>query len=439
MSGVALAAGAIAAAGAVGGAYYQSQATEEAAETQRETALDQMDVERQIFERRAALQQPFRRAGTQAMPRLQALATGQQPTLSPEEQAELEQLQQKQQQIEAGDLTKTVTERQLVGGRGRARSPQYVTVEKEVPVEEMPSQDLARLKALQQKQQRLEQIPTDQSATEMMGPEQRKYYNALAEQAQQGITPEQQQLLQQMEDPSARAEMGQELQEVYGQMREQTQQPLEESPYYQWRMGEQEEAINEAMAARGMQRSTPAVNQIADQRRALTGQMTQRRFNRLGQQSNLLNQLQQQNLGRLNQLYGIRQQEEAEQMQELGQMYNLAQGSRQNQFNRLANLANIGQGAAAQTGQAAGQFATGATSALQQAGAAQAQGAMRQGNIWGNAMGQIGAMPMRAYRTSMLQQAANNPQGNMSGSGTMQPWMFPNNRLTTGSGVMRNG
>lgn len=168
------------------------------------------------------------------------------------------------------------------------------------------------------------------------------------------------------EQPPATEMMGPEQADVYNRMAQQTQQPLEESPYYQWRLGEGEEAINQAMAARGIQSSRPAINALADQRRALSGEMTQRRYNRMGQQ------------------------------------YNMLQGARQNRMNQLSNLMNVGQGAAARGSQAAGQFGSQAANLQAQAGQARAQGQMRQGNIQANMYSNLGSMPMNAMSTYFM-------------------------------------
>lgn len=75
----------------------------------------------------------------------------------------------------------------------------------------------------------------------------------------------------------------------------------------------------------------------------------------------------------------------------LGQQYNMITGARQDQYNRLAQLANIGQGATAQTVRAAGQY-----------GQSAAQSQRQQGQIYGNAIRNISAMPMKGLNTYML-------------------------------------
>lgn len=168
-------------------------------------------------------------------------------------------------------------------------------------------------------------------------------------------------------DRTATDMMGPEQEGVYNRLAKFTERPLEEDPYYQWRLSEGEDAINKAMAARGLQASRPAINALADQRRALTGEMTQQRYGRLGQQ------------------------------------YNMLQGTRANQYNRLSNLANIGQGAATQGVQSAGQFGRGMSNLYGQMGQARAQNALTQGNIYGNMSANLGAMPMNMMAIQALQ------------------------------------
>jgi len=170
--------------------------------------------------------------------------------------------------------------------------------------------------------------------------------------------------------PSAVDMMGPEQADVYNRLAQFTGGPLQEDPYYQWRQSEGENAINRAMAARGLQSSRPAINELSDYTRALTGEMTNRRYNRLGQQ------------------------------------YNMAQGARSNQYNRLSQMANLGQGATSQGVQAAGQFGTNMANMYNQMGQAQAQGAMRQGNIQANMWSNLGAMPMNALSTYTTGKAA---------------------------------
>lgn len=352
----------------------QAQAQREAAQKRLQAAREEMNLKRNILNRQATAQQPFENIGYNVMPQLQAQVTGQVPdiqdpgaaarqarqqgpSLAPLEKKELEALQDK---MDSGPITDEEIDRlhELQGKKQRFEK------QRQTAAQEARQQQ-------SQLQQGAQMADPDESAIEMMGPEQAG---------------------------------------LYEQMRTQTEQPLEESPYYQWRSDETEEAISQAMAARGMQRSTPAVEMIGDQQRALTGEMTQNRYNRLGQ------------------------------------MYNMAQGVRQNQFNQLAQLANIGQGGAAQTQQALGQYAqgaggalrsgaTGAANAMARAGQARAQGIRQQGNIRGNMISQLGAMPMRGLQTYMMGKASGVFGGN---SGTQaQPYMFPNNRLTTGSRVLK--
>lgn len=163
--------------------------------------------------------------------------------------------------------------------------------------------------------------------------------------------------------PTSLDMMGDEQRDVYNALAQFTKDPLEENPYYQGRIKEGEEAINQAMAARGLQSSRPAINAIADYRRDLTGEMTQQRYGRLGQQ------------------------------------YNTLQGARTNQFNRLLQTANIGQGATAQGVQATGQHGERMANLYRQQGQAKAQGIRQQGAIMGNMYSNLGAMPMNALST----------------------------------------
>jgi len=60
-----------------------------------------------------------------------------------------------------------------------------------------------------------------------------------------------------------------------------------------------------------------------------------------------------------------------------------------NQYNQLTGLANMGQGAASQGVQGAQNLGFQTSQLLQQQGEAQAQGALAQANIWGNALGTV--------------------------------------------------
>lgn len=358
MSGAALAVGVISAAAGVAGSAMASKeqggAVEGAARTEAEAMSRGQDIQREMFEKQLDIQEPYRQAGYGALPKLRMQATGQAPQMTEAELAELESLRAKQQR--AGDIL------QAPGPvEGWRDVPKYIsaswdpltsggaldlnippTTEEGEPTEDwlrsqnlwreqqaapdLTEEELERLQELQVREQQYQQLQEEgvPTATEMMGPEQRETYNRLAEF---------------------------------------TQDPLEESPYYQWRLGEGENAINKAMAARGLQMSRPAINELSDYRRALTGEMTQQRYNRLGQQ------------------------------------YNTLQGARQNRFNKLAQMANIGQGAAAQGQQAAGQFGTQMANMYMQGGQQQAQRQMQQGNIQANMWSNLGAMPMNALQT----------------------------------------
>ena len=92
----------------------------------------------------------------------------------------------------------------------------------------------------------------------------------------------------------------------------------------------------------------------------------------------------------------------AERYSRLGDQYNMLSGARTDQYNRLAQLANIGQGGTAQTVGAAGDYMSAAGSTLGGIGADQANIALLQGDIWGSAYGEIGAIPTNALNTYML-------------------------------------
>jgi hypothetical protein len=127
---------------------------------------------------------------------------------------------------------------------------------------------------------------------------------------------------------------------------------ISQSPEYQWRLGQGEETINRAMAARGLQFSRPAINALADYTGGLTSEMSA------------------------------------------------------NQFNRLAQLANLGQGATAQAVSGAGQYGANMANLYGQMGQAQAGGIMNQGNIMANMYGNLGAMPINMLNTYMLGKGA---------------------------------
>jgi hypothetical protein len=133
---------------------------------------------------------------------------------------------------------------------------------------------------------------------------------------------------------------------------------ISQSPEYQWRLGQGEETINRAMAARGLQFSRPAINALADYTGGLTSEMSA------------------------------------------------------NQFNRLLQLADLGQGATAQAIGGAGQYGANMANLYEQMGQTQAGGIMNQGNIMANMYGNLGAMPMNMLNTYMLGKGAGLwPQG----------------------------
>jgi len=123
---------------------------------------------------------------------------------------------------------------------------------------------------------------------------------------------------------------------------------ITQSPEYQWRLGQGEEAINRAMAARGIQFSSPAINALAKYTGGLTSEMAG------------------------------------------------------NQFNRLTQLANLGQGATAQAVGGAGQYGGNMANLYGNIGQVQGQNLMNQGNIQANMWGNLGAMPMNAFNTYSL-------------------------------------
>jgi hypothetical protein len=127
---------------------------------------------------------------------------------------------------------------------------------------------------------------------------------------------------------------------------------ISQSPEYQWRLGQGEETINRAMAARGLQFSRPAINALAEYTGGLTSEMSA------------------------------------------------------NQFNRLAQLANLGQGATAQAVSGAGQYGTNMANLYGQMGQAQAGGIMNQGNIQANMWGNLSAMPMNMLNTYIMGKGA---------------------------------
>lgn len=273
MSGVAVAVGVGAAAGGAYAASQKADAAEEAAETRARSSRKAQDVQERMFNRRMALQRPFREVGYEALPELEEAAYG------------------------------------------------------------------------------------DVSAMEQMGPEQRQAYNRLR--GREG------QFENFYEGPH---------QELYNELGELARAPLS---------GVREE-INQELAARGMTRSTPGMENLARG-------MGRERYRRLGQQYNRLNDRR----TMLNQMQNM-----------AGQRYNMLQGARQNRFNRLSQLANVGQGATAQTSQAAGQFAGNMSNLYQQTGQAQAQNALRQGNIRSRTISNVSSMPMRLYSMNQMNKAA---------------------------------
>jgi hypothetical protein len=78
--------------------------------------------------------------------------------------------------------------------------------------------------------------------------------------------------------------------------------------------------------------------------------------------------------------------------------YGAAYQRRQDRLNRLAALAGVGQTATAGTAQAGANAVGGIASAIGQQGDASAAARLAQGNIWGNATNQIGAMASRWVR-----------------------------------------
>lgn len=75
--------------------------------------------------------------------------------------------------------------------------------------------------------------------------------------------------------------------------------------------------------------------------------------------------------------------------------YNAAYQRRQDALNRLAAIAGIGQTATGSSAVAGGQASNAISNMLMQAGDNQGTARLAQGNIWGNAFGDIGAQYMR--------------------------------------------
>lgn len=78
-----------------------------------------------------------------------------------------------------------------------------------------------------------------------------------------------------------------------------------------------------------------------------------------------------------------------------GTGYNAAYQRRNDRLNRLAAIAGIGQTATNASAAAGAQSANAISGLLMQGGQDQAAGRMAQGNIWGNALGDLAAMNLR--------------------------------------------
>lgn len=95
--GATIGAGVIGAGASIYGAKKQSSAAKKAASKQAQAAQIQAQTQRDIFEQRKALQEPFREVGYEALPALQQQAMGQVPAtqgMGPQQQQTFNQMQQ---------------------------------------------------------------------------------------------------------------------------------------------------------------------------------------------------------------------------------------------------------------------------------------------------------------------------------------------------------
>ena len=199
---------------------------------------------------------------------------------------------------------------------------------------------------------------------------------ALAEQAQGMYAPYYgagERAIPQLESMSSGDYMYPEQREMYERMAAETTQPIGETPEYQWRLSESEDAINRALAARGMYGSSYGVSQLADQQRALGSEMSANRYSRLGG------------------------------------LYDVLGAAEQQKYSRLADLANLGYGSA--TGQAnvlgqlgtnIGQYGQGMSGLQQGLGTAQA-----------SMYGTMGALPMTGLGTYTQYMESQRPRHGM--------------------------
>jgi hypothetical protein len=172
------------------------------------------------------------------------------------------------------------------------------------------------------------------------------------------------------EDYEAPDVMRPEQRAIYEQMAESVTRPVTETSEYQRRIEESEDAINKALAARGLYGSSYGVGALEDARADILSEMESERYGRLGG------------------LYGTLRQADVD------------------RYNRLASLAGLGGTAAGQLSSNIGQFSGLLGGTGQQLAASQRQ----LGNIGAQMYSGLGSMPLAGLGTYSQLLEAQRPQ-----------------------------
>lgn len=207
----------------------------------------------------------------------------------------------------------------------------------------------------------------------------------------------------------------------------------ESDPVYQWKLQQQQEAVNRGLASRGLYNSRPGMDILSDNQMNLISSEADKQFARqqternysaqaakdtYGMQSSrgdtLYNRINQQQGTLYDRLLNNATQFDSNNLNQLLQRYNLGQNAYSGLYNWGADMAKLGTGASGSVGQ--GSIATGQGVANQfgNMGEALAQGNLLNGNTWSNFYSGLGNL----FNNQQTPQAQQNQQSSYSGFNT---------------------
>jgi len=159
-----------------------------------------------------------------------------------------------------------------------------------------------------------------------------------------------------------------------------------ESPGYLWQQEQMQKAINQQTAARGQYGSTSTVGVHADAQRALSADWEQLQYQReveaLNRRTNKYNM----DYGRARETYGL-------QYNQLSDLYSKTMGLGGAQYGKTMDIIGLGTGAQGTTNNAALATGQGASNTLMNMGNAQAAGQLGKGQAQGAFWSGVGGMP----------------------------------------------